>query len=519
MPNRSNDELFQLIKSLDKTEKRLFKLYVKRIAGTDELKTITLFDALDRMDEYDEEKLLHKNKSLKKQQLSNMKTYLYRQILSCLRQVSDDDNIDMQLHEQMGYARILYNKGLYRQSLKVLEKVKQNARSHYHVTYQLQALIFEKKIEALHITRSIENKAWQLSSEVEEVNSHIVLLSKLSNLALQLYGLYIKNGHARNEDDIISLEKFFQNNLPVYNSRALNFYEKLYLYQSYTWYHFIMQNFLQYYRYTQKWADLFKAEPQMMPIESSQYIKAMHNLLTAHFVLRNYEGYKKAMNEFEQFAQSEEGNININTRTQNFVYLGLAKLNHHFLHGTFSEGTALIDDIEKGLKEYKLLIDPHRTMVFYYKIASMYFGSGNNEKAVIYLNKIIHWKADLRGDIQCYARLLHLIAHYELGNDDLIEYLIKSVYRFMARMQHLSQAEEEIFSFLHKAFSLTKQKLMPEFIQLRDKLKTLEAVPHETRSFMYLDVISWLESKIENKPVQEIIRAKSVNGQRLTVDR
>ena len=104
MPNRSNDELFQLIKSLDKTEKRLFKLYVKRIAGTDELKTITLFDALDRMDEYDEEKLLHKNKSLKKQQLSNMKTYLYRQILSCLRQVSDDDNIDMQLHEQMAVA-------------------------------------------------------------------------------------------------------------------------------------------------------------------------------------------------------------------------------------------------------------------------------------------------------------------------------------------------------------------------------------------------------------------------------
>ena len=159
MPNRSNDELFQLIKSLDKTEKRLFKLYVKRISGTDDLKMITLFDALDKMEEYDEDKLLQKNKSLKKQQLSNMKTYLYRQILSCLRQVSDDDNVDMQLHEQMGYARILYNKGLYHQSLKVLDKLKQNARLHYHVTYQLQALIFEKKIEALHITRSIEDKA------------------------------------------------------------------------------------------------------------------------------------------------------------------------------------------------------------------------------------------------------------------------------------------------------------------------------------------------------------------------
>ena len=37
-----------------------------------------------------------------------------------------EDNIDIQLHEQMDYARILYNKGLYLQSLKDLEKIKAN---------------------------------------------------------------------------------------------------------------------------------------------------------------------------------------------------------------------------------------------------------------------------------------------------------------------------------------------------------------------------------------------------------
>ena len=50
----------------------------------------------------------------------------------------------------------------------------------------------------------------------------------------------------------------------------------------------------------------------------------------------------------------------------------------------------------------------------------------------------------LRTDLQCYARLLHLIAHYELGNYDLLEYLFKSVYRFMAKMENLSVVEEEI---------------------------------------------------------------------------
>ena len=55
MPNRSKDELFQLIKSLEKAEKRNFKLFVKRNSAQEDLKIIHLFDALDKMEQYDEE--------------------------------------------------------------------------------------------------------------------------------------------------------------------------------------------------------------------------------------------------------------------------------------------------------------------------------------------------------------------------------------------------------------------------------------------------------------------------------
>ncbi len=60
MPNRSTDALFQLVKSLEKSEKRNFKLFVKRNSSADDLKTIQLFDALDKMNEYDEKQLLLK---------------------------------------------------------------------------------------------------------------------------------------------------------------------------------------------------------------------------------------------------------------------------------------------------------------------------------------------------------------------------------------------------------------------------------------------------------------------------
>ncbi|HLG40645.1 MAG TPA: hypothetical protein VI461_13295, partial [Chitinophagaceae bacterium] len=64
MPNRSTDALFQLIKSLEKSEKRNFKLFVKRNSGSDNLKIIQLFDALDKMNDYNEVTLLKKNKSI-----------------------------------------------------------------------------------------------------------------------------------------------------------------------------------------------------------------------------------------------------------------------------------------------------------------------------------------------------------------------------------------------------------------------------------------------------------------------
>ena len=100
--------------------------------------------------------------------------------------------------------------------------------------------------------------------------------------------------------------------------------------------------------------------------------------------------------------------------------------------GSFREGLALVPYIEEKLEEYDLYLDRHRVLVFYYKIASLYFGSGDYETAIDYVHKIINWKVDLRNDLQCYARLLHMLAHYELGNFELMEHLTKSVYRFMA---------------------------------------------------------------------------------------
>lgn len=514
MPNRSADIVFQLVHSLEKAEKRNFKLYIKRNSSNDDLKIVELFDALDKLEDYDENLLLKKLSTIKKPQLANIKSHLYKQVLASLRVIKISESVDLQLHEQLDYARILYHKGLYYQSLKILERVKELAVSFNQDGFLIQAISLEKKIETLHITRSMQNRAEQLSAEADEVHNKRLFITGLSNLALKLYSWYVKYGHARNEADEAVVKKYLYENLPEKKFKLNGFYERLYYYQSFCWYGFICQDFLKYYRYTQKWVDLFHEQPFMIDIEPGHYIKGMHNLMNAHFDLRNYKKFDLALDEFSRFAQSKTADKHVNNRVQTFVYLMSAKINRHMITGNFKEGLALVPQTQKKIDEYYFFLDRHRILVFNYKIATLHFGAGNYDKCIDYLRKIINDVVDLRQDLQCYARLLHLIAHYELGNTEIIEHLVKSVYRFMAKMENLSVIEEEVLKYLQRSFYIPVKKLQPEFKKLLEKLKSLETNRYETRAFAYLDIVSWLESKVKNEPLQKVIHDKYLKSKR-----
>src|SRR5580698_4289409 len=430
MANRFSDTLFQLIHSLEKSEKRHFKLYIKRSSTKEDLKIVQLFDALDKLNDYDEKVLLKKLPGIEKPQLSNLKTHLYKQILASLRLLKSAESMDLQLNEMFDYAHILYKKGLFQQSLRMLDRAKETAKANQKFNFLVQVLALEKRIETLHITHSMQMRAQQLSAESSEVLNRINMVARLSNLALLVYSWYIQNGHARNEKDEQRIREYLEEHLPPDAWQQTGFYERLYLYQSYNWYAFIRQDFLMYYRYSQKWLDLFEEQPLMVRVETGHYIKAIHNLLNAHFDLRNHARFDAVLRKFEAFSQTDRVIENDNFRIQSFVYITTARINQVFMNGNFKEGLQMVPEIEKHLAEYDLFIDR--------------------------LQRIINDQQDLRNDLQCYARVLHLMAHYELGNFDLMESLTKSVYRFMARRERLTTVEEEMFRFLRTSFHISR---------------------------------------------------------------
>jgi len=185
-----------------------------------------------------------------------------------------------------------------------------------------------------------------------------------------------------------------------------------------------------------------------------------------------------------------------------------ARINWHLMTGTFTEGLALIPDLKENLQTLSLHVDQHRVMVFNYKIAMLYFGSGDYSSSIDYLQSLINQPVDLRYDLQAYARLVHLMAHYEMGNYELTDYLSKSVYRFMAKMKNLTKVEEAMFRFLKTSLRVSPRQLKPEFEKLLLNIKHLEKNRFETRAFAYLDIISWVESKVHGKTMSAIINEK-----------
>lgn len=508
MTKDQKDNLFLLVKSLTKSEKRQFKLYVGRLGVNTDSKFLSLFSVLDKISTYNEAAIL-KSTNVQKLQLANVKAHLYKQILISLKLNPSHQNIRSQIREQLDFASILYHKGLYKQSLKILDKAKEIAIQNEEKNLAYEIVELEKVIESQYITRSISGRADELTIQAKALSASNLMTSKLSNLSLQLYGIFLKSGYVRNEKESQLIQDYFNEHLPKYNIKDLGFREKLWLYKAYLWYSFLMQDFLNSYKYASKWVDLFYENPSMINLNPVFYLKGNNYLLESLFFLKNKNKFEESLNKLESVVEAKAFPKNENVTALTFLYINLNRINLHFIDGSFEDGLELIPKVEADLLQFKNRIDEHHLMTFYYKFASLHFGSGNNKKCIEYLEKIISSKSlKMREDLMCFSRVLNLVAHYEAGLDYHLETLLKSTYKFLIKMDDLYEVQKEMIKFIRGLQDIYPHDIKKAFKKLHKKLKIYEKHPYEGRAFLYLDIISWLESKIDNKPVNQVIAEK-----------
>ena len=77
-------------------------------------------------------------------------------------------------------------------------------------------------------------------------------------------------------------------------------------------------------------------------------------------------------------------------------------------------------------------------------------------------------------------------------------------------MNDLHEVQKEMIKFLRNLGEVFPGEIKNEFKKLRERLEVYEEDPYERRAFLYLDILSWLDSRIQNRPVAEIIREKAM---------
>ena len=510
MPKDRSDVLFTLVKSLKKSEKRYFKVSV---SDNGDKKFSRLFDIIDRQKKFNDAEILKKDTSLNPAQLSNLKAHLYTKILQNLRDYNASTLPNIKIRDMIDHAEILFNKSLYNQCAEVIKKAKKMAVKSDNLEMQLEILKWEKQMLAHSIGKDNVARTDKVIKDVQNVNNRINNINSFSNLQFRLQSMYKKIGFIRNENDFQEISKVFTDNIPYFVKEELSVSEKISLYNLYIGYYFFIQDFEKGYDYALRLVKIFQAEKALILSRLETYISSLNNLLIAQNKLMKYREFQGAMRELRGLNNLPSAYLNENIRLKLLKYTFVLEFNRLFMKGDFEQGVLLMNRINTGLEQFIVQIDPHSKMIMFYKTACLYFGNGNYQTAINSLNKIINsQEGDLRKDIHGFARILNLICHYELGNMELIEYYVRSTYRFLLKGEELHQFQKYILNFLVRLkTNITEEELKRRFKSLLKNLIPLSQDPYEKRAFIYFDILSWLESKIEGRNIQEIIKEKANN--------
>ena len=171
----------------------------------------------------------------------------------------------------------------------------------------------------------------------------------------------------------------------------------------------------------------------------------------------------------------------------------------------------LIDEIEIGISSFQNKLNKEQTILFYYRISYLYFGAGLHKDALKWVNKILNDNEQiLRQDIYSFARLFNLILHYELNNYDLLDYIIKSTSRYLNKTEKNYRSEQVLIKHLKLLSNVTNEKEKTNlYIAAKNEFEILFKLKEEKIILQFIDVISWLNSKINNSSFEENIKIQN----------
>ena len=496
--NSGKADLFHLIKSMSKSEKRYFKMESKK-AGDKTSNHIKLFDAINKMEEYDEDIL---KKKLKKEtfvrHLSAEKRYLYQAVLKSIRNFRADQSIFAQIKSLVIDANILMERSLNNQAKKLLDKAAKLAEKIDDTISLLEINLKKQLLSIRNKKKDHKGVIEQLMKEKDEIINF--LLKKL-----ELRDILNKTGYAQMEDNRAQIIEHIKGkeSLLKQHEEHPSFYAQLWTYGIYGNYHQGTGKLQKLINIRSKTVDLWNQHPVIKEEFFHQYIVDLANISVAYFT----QGQTEKAIEYMKILENERPKTMFD-QVYIFEKVSNKKLIYNMSIGDFETAKSFVPKIEFDLESLPIRKTSSTTIKS--NIAVLYFCLEDFKQCLTWTDKVINApKSNIRLDIQKFNRLLAIIAQIELEDGfEIIDNFCRATHRFLTKNSQKKSHNNELImlDFLWKYHKTAPKDQKEILTQFKNWIETTRKHPIKKLTSGLEEFHFWTRSRLEKKPIALLIK-------------
>jgi hypothetical protein len=475
---RKKGNLHALIRSLSGSEKRYLRLH--GFSGNDKANYLKLFAAVEKQDVADDESLkkIFKQEAFVKQ-LHVAKIYLSELILKSLRNYHSGNTITSSIHDLLRDAEILFRKELYESSLLKVRKALLLADKFEKLPLALECLQWERRVLLAMGRQGGDDATVTLEKEG-------VAISQLHQQYVYWHRTHFLFDLLKDDEAVTGLK----NDEPA-TLQAKTLHKHL-LYS----YYFVNRQFQEAEEEISSLIAVLETESDRISDDPGSYVTAIGNkigLLMSQKRWNEIEAMIRLMREVPvKYDLPRDSRFTVR------LWLRIFNLELEVYRDTrqLEKGIQLSKDVKEYLTRHGPLIPPNYRIMLCFQSASIHFLKGNYTPSLHWSNEIVNENyGSTREDLQCYARILNLMIHYELGNILVIRYAVESFRRFFSKKKSLGEFEQNIFILFARLSKSPQQEHKKVFRYFRELLYPQDK--QDTGAEDYLDFRKWMENKMQ----------------------
>jgi len=452
---RPQNDLHSLIKSMTKAEKRYFKLSATLNSRNGSSNYLQLFDAIDKQSVYNEEKLRKKfaNQAFGKR-FPTTKYLLTELILKELRLFNNGKTPQKELENRLEEIEILYQRGLYKQGKKLLDKAKQKA-SQLELLPILKKLLSWEKRFLVHLTPKKLNDAFcRLNQETTQLNKQLEICTWYQEVHDKTTFLYRTCQNPNLVTDAKELQDCLEHRLMSDVNLAPTFEAKITFHEIYVFYNLTFGTIETCFDHFNKIQELWEQHPEKIEILKESYLRTGINFLKTSIHSTKLDKLKEMIQKLKAVLEQDHSRF----RKQYFDLLML-EFNFELYSGNLNNCKLLIDNLREQLDAHKGVLDQFQIIDVYFHLSVFYFITQDYNESLDWLNNTLDFESlGLYPEVMAIAKLMKIPAQFELKHYFLLEYELRNTKRYLVKKQQYGGLEKQIFKQIRKCLSFSTEK-------------------------------------------------------------